>query len=108
VRGRILDAGKMLSDELPGTISHIEPRKPRYRFAHTIVTRRVVELGSLPQRAPFSRGPAVRVERAAAIGADHHLNEISTDDSAAVVVVTPVVLWQIASHPGIFELFVDQ
>jgi hypothetical protein len=32
------------------------------------------------------------------------LNEISTDDSAAAVVVTPVVLWQIASHPGIFEL----
>jgi hypothetical protein len=27
-----------------------------------------------------------------------------TDNSAAVVVVTPVVLWQIASHPGIFEL----
>jgi hypothetical protein len=26
------------------------------------------------------------------------------DNSAAVVVVTPVVLWQIASHPGIFEL----
>jgi hypothetical protein len=32
------------------------------------------------------------------------LNEISTDDSAAAVVATPVVLWQIASHPGIFEL----
>jgi hypothetical protein len=27
-----------------------------YRFAHTIVTRRVVERGLLPQRAPFSRG----------------------------------------------------
>jgi len=56
VRGRILDAGKMLGDVLPGTISHIEPRKLRYRFAHTIVTRKVVERGLLPQRAPFSRG----------------------------------------------------
>jgi len=29
---------------------------PRYRFAQTIVTRRVVELGLAPQRAPFVRG----------------------------------------------------
>jgi len=56
VRGIILDVGKMLGDILPGTIPHIEPCKPRYRFAHTIVTRRVVERGLLPQRAPFSRG----------------------------------------------------
>jgi hypothetical protein len=27
-----------------------------YRFAHTIVTRKVVERGLLPQRAPFSKG----------------------------------------------------
>jgi len=27
-----------------------------YRFAHTIVTRKVVERGLLPQGAPFSRG----------------------------------------------------
>jgi hypothetical protein len=56
VRERILDAGKVLGDVLPGTIPHIEPRKPRYRFAQTIVTRKVVERGLLPQRAPFSRG----------------------------------------------------
>jgi hypothetical protein len=30
-------------------------RRALYRFAHTIVTRRVVERGLLPQRAPFSR-----------------------------------------------------
>ena len=29
---------------------------PRYRFAQTIVTRRVVELGLAPQRAPFVSG----------------------------------------------------
>jgi hypothetical protein len=33
----------------------LRPRA-RYRFAHTTVTRKVVELGLLPQRAPFARG----------------------------------------------------
>src|SRR3954453_24194590 len=31
-------------------------RRPRYRFAQTIVTRRVVELGLAPHRAPFVSG----------------------------------------------------
>jgi hypothetical protein len=34
----------------------IYQRRALYRFAHTMVTRKVVERGLLPQRAPFSRG----------------------------------------------------
>jgi hypothetical protein len=36
--------------------AHGECHGPDYRFAHTIVTRKVVELGLLPQRAPFASG----------------------------------------------------
>src|SRR5262249_8094637 len=36
--------------------SSVAGLRAHYRFAHTIVTRRVVERGLLPQRAPFSRG----------------------------------------------------
>jgi hypothetical protein len=39
----------------PRNASRIDYRA-LYRFAHTIVTRKVVERGLLPQRAPFSRG----------------------------------------------------
>jgi hypothetical protein len=36
--------------------AHGECHGADYRFAHTIVTRKVVELGLLPQRAPFASG----------------------------------------------------
>ncbi len=36
--------------------AHGECHSADYRFAHTIVTRKVVELGLLPQRAPFASG----------------------------------------------------
>jgi hypothetical protein len=60
------NAGKMLDDGPPAP-SHMSTIGESaavstiqcgtlYRFAHTIVTRKVVELGLLPQRAPFARG----------------------------------------------------
>ena len=53
-RGKIArtsDVSVQLVASVPGM-----PAGPRYRFAQTIVTRRVVELGLAPQRAPFVRG----------------------------------------------------
>jgi hypothetical protein len=43
---------------VPLTVSGVPQASfsPDYRFAQTIVTRRVVELGLAPQRAPFVSG----------------------------------------------------
>jgi hypothetical protein len=51
-----LEGSKLDSKPPPAADERATERLADYRFAQTIVTRRVVELGLAPQRAPFVSG----------------------------------------------------